>query len=64
MILDGQRYVKEIIKFISIKRNDSDMANNEKRKKKKDKQQCTKKQQTKLKTEQHELNQIPGVIQS
>lgn len=32
--------------------------------KKKDKQQCTKKQQTKLKTEQHELNQIPGVIQS
>lgn len=35
MILDGQRDVKEIIKFISIKRNDSDMANNEKRKKKK-----------------------------
>lgn len=40
------------------------MANNEKRKEKKDKQQCTKKQHTKLKTEQHELNQIPGVIQS
>lgn len=62
MLLEGQRDVKEIIKFISRKRNDSDsdMANNEKRKE--GKQQCSKKQHTKLKTEQHELIQKPWVI--